>query len=139
VSLSDKRKMRRLVTQDKICDVFLHWKGLVFKFAMFATSQRCSPVDISNARPEFNMCEGWLIQEGLVFISQYLHEADSSLPHPFSISHFASMLEVKDRDGPTIVPQGQGRSVSSARELRSKLNTFSTLNTAVIRPWVDRH
>jgi hypothetical protein len=75
----------------------------------------------------------------LVFISQYLHEADSTLPHPFSISHFASLLEVKDGDGPTIVPQGQGRTVSLGQELRSKLNTFCILNTAVMRPWVDRH
>jgi hypothetical protein len=52
-----------------------------------------------NARPEGNMCEGWLIQEGLVFILQYVHEADSLLPHPFSISRSASILEVKDEDG----------------------------------------
>jgi hypothetical protein len=71
-----------------------------------------------NAKLEGSMCERWLIQEGLVFISQYLHEADSSLPHPFSISHSTSILEVKDGDGPTIVPQGKGRSVSLGRELR---------------------
>jgi hypothetical protein len=59
-----------------------------------------------NARPQADMCKGWLIQEGLVFISQYLREADASLLHPFSISHFAPMLEVKDGDGPAIVPRG---------------------------------
>jgi hypothetical protein len=75
----------------------------------------------------------------LVFISQYLHEANSSLPHPFSINHFASLLEVKDRDRITIVPQGQSRSISLGQELHLKLNTFCILNTAVMRPWVDKH
>ena len=40
-----------------------------------------------NARPEGSMSEGWLIQEGLVFISQYLDRVDPELVHSFSIGH----------------------------------------------------
>jgi hypothetical protein len=38
-----------------------------------------------NAQPEGSMSEGWLIQEGILFILQHLHQANLSLPHPFSI------------------------------------------------------
>jgi hypothetical protein len=94
---------------------------------------------IQNARPEGSMSEGWLIQEGIVFISQYLHQADSSLPHPFSIRHSLSAIDVREEDGPTIVPQGMGRNVNLGHELRAKLNSFCILNTQVMRPWVDRY
>jgi hypothetical protein len=87
-----------------------------------------------NARPEGSMNEGWLIQEGIVFISQYLHQEDSSLPHPFSIRHSLSVMGMREEDGPTIVPQGMGRSVNLGRELRAKLNNFCIKNTQVMRP-----
>jgi hypothetical protein len=92
-----------------------------------------------NARPEGGMSEGWLIQERIVFILQYLHQADSSLNHPFSIRHSLSAMDVRKEDGPTIVPQGKGHSVNLGRELRAKLNSFCILNTQVMRPWVDRY
>jgi hypothetical protein len=53
-----------------------------------------------NARPEGSMSEGWLIQEGIVFISHYLHQGDSSLPHPFSLRHSLSVMDVREEDGP---------------------------------------
>jgi hypothetical protein len=73
-----------------------------------------------NAWPEGSMSKGWLIQEGIVFISQYLHQAASSLPHPFSIRHSMSAMDVREEDGPTIVPQGMGRNVNLGHELRAK-------------------
>jgi hypothetical protein len=85
------------------------------------------------------MCEGWLIQEGMVFMSQYLHEANSSLPQPVSISHSISVIDLKVIDGPTILSQGMGRSVSLRRELRSKLKGFCILNMQVMRPWVEKY
>jgi hypothetical protein len=91
------------------------------------------------ARPEGSMSEGWLIQEGIVFISQYLHQADSLLPHPFSIQPSLSAMDVREEDGPTIIPQGKGRSVKFGRELCAKLSSFCILNTEVMRPWVDRY
>jgi hypothetical protein len=74
-----------------------------------------------------------------VFILQYLHQADWSLPHPFSIRHSLSTMNVREEDSPTIVPQGMGCSVNLARELCAKLNSFCNLNTQVMRPWVDRY
>jgi hypothetical protein len=47
-----------------------------------------------------------------VFISQYLNEADSSLPHPFSIKYLLLVMDVRVQDGPTVVPQGIGHSVN---------------------------
>jgi hypothetical protein len=92
-----------------------------------------------NAQLEGSMSEGWLIQEGLIFITQYLHEADSSLAHPFSIRHSMSVMDLKVQDGPTIVPQGMGRSLSLTWELQSKLNNFCILNMQVMRAWVDKY
>jgi hypothetical protein len=77
-----------------------------------------------NAWPEGSMNEGWLIREGIVFISQYLHQVDSSMPHPFSIRHSLSTMDMREEDGPTVVPQGMGRSVNLGRELRAKMNNF---------------
>jgi hypothetical protein len=91
-----------------------------------------------NARPEGSMSEGWLIQEGIVFISQYLHQAYSLLPHPFSIQHSLSAMDVRQEDGSTVIPQGMGRSVNLGRELRAKTTNFCILNMQVMRPWVDK-
>ena len=52
-----------------------------------------------NAKPEGSMSEGWLIQEGLVFISQYLHETDPSLTHMLSLSN------LQDVKMESVVPQ----------------------------------
>jgi hypothetical protein len=82
-----------------------------------------------NAQVEGSMSEGWLIEEGIVFISQYQHQPDSSLPHPFSIRRSLSVMDVREEDGPSIVPQWIGRSVNLQRELRAKLNSFCILNT----------
>jgi hypothetical protein len=48
-------------------------------------------------------------------------------------------MDVREEDGPTIVPQGMGRSVNLGRELCGKMNIFCILNTQVMRPWVDRY
>jgi hypothetical protein len=92
-----------------------------------------------NARLEGSMNEGWLIQEGIVFISQYLHQVDSLLPHRFSIQHSLPAMDVREEDDPTIIPQEMGRNVNLGRELCAKLNNFCVLNTQVMRPWVDRY
>jgi hypothetical protein len=48
-------------------------------------------------------------------------------------------MDVREKDGPTIVTQGMGRNVNLRRELRVKLNSFCILNMQVMRPWVDRY
>jgi hypothetical protein len=83
-----------------------------------------------NAWPKGNMSEGWLIQEGIVFFSL--------LPHPLSIQHSLSTMDVRE-DGLTVVPQGMGHSVNLGRELHGKMNNFCILNREVTRPWVDRY
>jgi hypothetical protein len=50
-----------------------------------------------NAWPEGSMSEGWLIQKGILFISPYLHQADSSLSHSFSIRHSLLAMDVRRR------------------------------------------
>jgi hypothetical protein len=75
------------------------------------------------------MSEGWLIKEGILFIPQYVHQADSSLPHPFSIRHSLSAMDMREEDSPAIVPQGMGRSVNLGRELRAKPNSLCILKT----------
>jgi hypothetical protein len=74
-----------------------------------------------NARPKGSMSKEWLIQEDIVFISQYLHQANLSPSHPFTIR------------------QGMGCSVNLGRELRAKMSSFCILNTQVMRAWVDRY
>jgi hypothetical protein len=86
-----------------------------------------------------SMSEGWLIQEGIVFISQYLHQADSSMPTPFCIRHLLSEMDVREEDGPTVVLQGMDHSVNLGRDLHAKINNFFILNTQVMRPLVDRY
>jgi hypothetical protein len=76
------------------------------------------------AGPKGSMSEWWLIQEGIVFISQYLHPEDLSLPHPFSIRHSLSAMDVREEDSLTIVPQGMGRNANLGRELRAELSSF---------------
>ena len=80
------------------------------------------------------MSEGWLIQEGLVFMSQYLDRVDPELVHSFSIGHTLRMREEND-----ISPQGQGVNVTMDRKLYNKVNTFCILNSEVMRKWVAKY
>ena len=81
------------------------------------------------ARLEGSLSEEWLIQEGIVFISQYLHQENSLLPHPFSIRHSLLEMDVRENDGPNVVPEGMGHNVNLGRELRAKMNNFCILNS----------
>ena len=87
-----------------------------------------------NARPEGSMSEGWLIQEGLVFISQYLDRVDPDLVHSFSIGQTLRKREEND-----VLPQGQGTRVTMDRKLHKKINTFCILNSEVMRKWVAKY
>lgn len=87
-----------------------------------------------NARLECSMSEGWLNQEILVFIAQYLYDADSSLLHPFSITNSKFGLDVRVQDGPIVVHQGLGRQLILDRDLHARLNKFFILNSDDIRP-----
>ena len=86
-----------------------------------------------NAKPEGSMSEGWLIQEGLVFISQYLHDADPSLTHMLSLSN------LQDVKMESVVPQGNGITIQLDRDLHMRLNSFCILNTEVMKCWVKKY
>jgi hypothetical protein len=48
-------------------------------------------------------------------------------------------MDVREQDGPTIVPQGMGCIVNLGREIHAKMNNFCIVNMQVMRPWVDRY
>ena len=82
------------------------------------------------------MSEGWLVQEALIFISQYLHEVDSSRPHSFSISSTRGDNRARMEGN---VPQGKGVQVTMDVELLQRLNTFCILNSEMMKPWVAKY
>lgn len=84
-----------------------------------------------SARPKGSMAEGWLIQESLVYISEFLGQVDSSLPRLWSNEEDLRMT--------SIVPQGKGQSKVIERTLIDDLNFTCILNSDVMSRWVTRY
>ena len=78
------------------------------------------------------MAEGWLIQEGIVFISQYLHHIDPLQQHTFSVLK-ASKERLDDN-----IPSGKGRTTLTSTDLHARINTFCMLNSDAMKGWVEK-
>ena len=85
-----------------------------------------------NARVEGSMAEGWLIREGIVFISQYLHHIDPLQQHTFSVLN-ASEERLDDN-----VPSGKGCTTLMSTDLHARINTLCILNNDAMKGWVEK-
>jgi hypothetical protein len=86
-----------------------------------------------NARVEGSMAEGWLIQEGIVFISQYLHQIDSLQQHTLSILK-SSEERLNDN-----VQSDKGRTTLMSNDLHARINIFCLLNSDSMKGWVEKY
>lgn len=72
------------------------------------------------ARPEGSMAEGWLVQESLVYISEFLGKKEDSLPLLWQ--------NIEDKRMVGDVPQGKGKQCKMDSSLEEKINRFCMLN-----------
>ena len=83
------------------------------------------------ARPEGSMAEGWLVQESLVFISEFLSSADPDIPRLWSPDTNARLLGEE--------PQGQGVQRRMDVSLREKVMKFCILNSEAMQKWIEKY
>ena len=77
------------------------------------------------------MAEGWLVQEALVYVTEYLEQNDPHMP---------LLWRSKDDDRlVSEVPQGQGIQRKMNEELREKINRFCFLNCNDAEKWQTRY
>ena len=83
------------------------------------------------ARPEGSMAEGWLVQESLVFITEYLSSVDPEMPKLWS----------KDTDNRVSgeEPQGKGIMRKMDNALRDKIHKFCILNSQAMEKWLQEY
>ena len=84
-----------------------------------------------NVRPAGSMAEGWLIQESLVHIYEFLIQVDRSLSRMWRDEVDIRMA--------SIVPQGKGWSKVMDNEMINNLNHFCWLNSDVMKKWMERY
>lgn len=83
------------------------------------------------ARPEGSMAEGWLIQESLVYITEYLSASDPEIPRLWSQESNRRVIGEE--------PQGQGIKRKMDNNLREKINKFCILNSHVMEKWIETY
>lgn len=81
------------------------------------------------ARPEGSMAEGWLVQESLVYISEFLGKSDESMPVLWENKEDERMVGE--------VPQGNGLQRKMDSILEEKINRFCILNHPSMEKWVQ--
>ena len=83
------------------------------------------------ARLEESMSEGWLIQEPLVYITEYLSSLDLEIPQLWSQESNRRVIGEE--------PQGQGIQRKMDNNLREKINKFCILNSHVMEKWIEEY
>lgn len=83
------------------------------------------------ARPEGSMAAGWLVQESLVYITEFLTTSDPEMPR----------LWTQEEDDRLLGEQPQGKGLMRAMDatLRGKINKFCILNSHAMEKWIERY
>lgn len=83
------------------------------------------------ARPEGSMAEGWLVQESMVYITEFLAHTNPSVPRLWD-----------NKDDERVVgelPQGKGSIRRMSEPFRNKVNKFCILNSEEMQKWISRY
>ena len=83
------------------------------------------------ARPEGSMAEGWLVQESLVFITEFVGMSDPEMSRLWSDDADARLIGDE--------PQGQGTQRKMDPILREKVMKFCILNSEPMQKWLERY
>ena len=83
------------------------------------------------ARPEGSMAEGWLVQESLVVITEFLGSTNTEMPR----------LWYHDTDVRVVGEEPQGKGVMRKMDgiLRDKVMKFCILNSEPMQKWIKRY
>lgn len=81
------------------------------------------------ARPEGSMSEGWLAQESLFYISEFLLQIDPSSPRLWDDVERDEVIGEK--------AQGMGSLKKLTPSLRDKISTFMLYNSGVMDKWLE--
>ena len=83
------------------------------------------------ARPEGSMAEGWLVQESLVFITEFLISYDPEMPKLWSQD---ANIRITGEE-----PQGKGIMRKMDIRMREKINKFCILNSQAMEKWLEAY
>lgn len=83
------------------------------------------------ARPEGSMAEGWLVQESLVLITEFLGSSDPEMPRLWSQETNLRVIGEQ--------PQGEGVMKKMDNSLREKINKFCILNSQSMEKWIEKY
>ena len=83
------------------------------------------------ARPEGSMAMGWLVQESLVYITEFLSTSDPDMPRLWSQEEDDRLVGDE--------PQGKGLVRRMDVALREKINKFCILNSHAMEKWIERY
>lgn len=83
------------------------------------------------AQPEGNMAMGWLVQESLVYITEFLSTFDPDMPRLWSQEEDDRLVGEE--------PQGKGLVRRMDVALREKINKFCILNSYAMEKWIERY
>lgn len=81
------------------------------------------------ARPEGSMAEGYIVQESLYYVTEYLLTIDRHAPRLWS--------EDDDEKVSGEVVQGRGKETQLSFEIREKINTFILYNSERMQKWLE--
>lgn len=83
------------------------------------------------ARPEGSMAMGWLVQESLVHITEFLVTVDPDMPRLWSQDEDDRMLGEE--------PQGKGKVRTMDVPMHEKVNKFCILNSQAMQKWIAKY
>ena len=83
------------------------------------------------ARPEGSMAMGWLVQESLVYITEFLITTGSNMPQLWKLEEDDKNLEDE--------PQGNGQVKVLSVSMREKINKFCILNSTPMEKWLQKY
>ena len=83
------------------------------------------------AQPEGSMAEGWLVQESIVYISEFPGRRD--VPMPSSVLWHD---QKEDERMTSEVPQGKGKDYKMDSTLEENINRFRMLNHPMMEKWI---
>lgn len=83
------------------------------------------------ARPEGSMAEGWLVQESMYYVTEYLTTIHPTAPRMWSDEEDEKMIGE--------VLQGNGKKIRLKEEVKRMINTFVVYNSEVMQPWLDKY
>lgn len=81
------------------------------------------------ARPEGSMAEGYIVQESLYYVTEYLLTIDPHAPRLWS--------DADDEKVSGEVLQGMGKETQLTMDIREKINTFILYNSESMEKWLE--